>query len=330
MRVVSRRRMTKPTAPKPVPPPPLELYRGSVNAWECDENLHMNVRFFASRAMEGLGFVAAAIDMPRAFQAEAMSTLLVQDMHVRFLREAHQGAPLTMRGGVVSVEDATMTVFQELLHADGTPAATFVTRVAHVDPASLRPFAWPARVRRRAEAVMCAVPAHAAPRSINLSTPATSPTTAFADSLGAPVVGRLMVTPDHCDAFGRMRMELILGRISDAVPNLFASWRNEVAQAATETDGVKRAAGGAVLEYRLAPQRWPRAGDLLEVRSGVVEIGEKTNRLCHWMLDPVSGEAWCTTEAVAVTFDLITRKTIPIPESRRKALESKLVKGMTI
>ena len=57
---------------------------------------------------------------------------------------------------------------------------------------------------------------------------------------------------------------------------------------------------------------------------------EKTNRLVHWLFDPVTGDAWCTAEAVAVTFDLITRKTIAIPEGRRKALESHIVTGMTI
>lgn len=309
---------------------PLELYRGSVNAWECDENLHMNVRFFASRAMEGLGFLAAAIDMRRAFQAEATSTLQPLDMHVRFLREAHQGAPLSMRGGVVAIDEFTITTLQELLHSDGTPAATFVMKLAHVDPASLKPFAWSARVRSRAETVMCAIPAHAAPRSIDTGVVATSPTRAHAEALGAPVVGQLMVTPDHCDAFGRMRMELFLGRVSDAIPNLMSEWRDAAAKDAQAADGVAKAAGGAVLEYRLAPHRWPRAGDLLEVRSGVVEVAEKTNRLVHWLFDPVSGDAWCTAEAVAVTFDLITRKTIAIPEARRKALEKRMIKGMTI
>lgn len=309
---------------------PLELYRGCVNAWECDENLHMNVRFFAAHAMEGLGFLAAAIDMPRAFHAEATSTLQPVDMHIRFLREARQGAPLSMRGGVSAIDDVTLTAFQELLHGDGTPAATFVIKCAHVDPATLRPFKWPARVRRRAEALRCAIPSHAAPRSIDVTARATSPTRARAEALGAPIVGRGMVTPDHCDAFGRMRMELFLGRVSDSVPNLLADWRNDAAKDASSADGVAKNAGGAVLEYRLAPQRWPRAGDLIEVRSGVVDVAEKTNRLVHWLLDPVSGEAWCTAEAVAVTFDLITRKTIAIPEARRKALAAKAVKGMTI
>jgi acyl-CoA thioester hydrolase len=308
-------------------PPPLELYRGSVNAWECDENAHMNVRFFAAKAMEGMAFLAAAIGMPRAFQEKATSTLLPVDMHVRFLKEARQGAALSIRGGVVAVDDASVTVFQEMLHAGGAPAATFTTRFLHVHPRTQTPFPWSQRVRETIERHRCAVPPHGAPRSLDLGAKPSSPTCAHADRIGAPVVGRLMTTPDQCDAFGWMRMEFCLGRVSDAVPNLLASWRAEVAQSAGQA---AENAGGAVLEYRLCPRRWPRAGDLVEVRSGIVEVAEKTNRIVHWLLDPVSGESWCTAEVVAVTFDLVTRKTIPIPPAQRAALEARAVKGMRL
>ncbi|MBT9446751.1 MAG: thioesterase family protein [Hyphomonadaceae bacterium] len=311
-------------------PLPLELYRGSVNTWECDENFHMNVRFFASRAMEGLAHLAAAMGAPGAFKERATATLVPLDMHVRFLKEARHGAPLSMRGGLVSISEDEAVVYQELMHGDGTPAAAFTTRVAHMEPLEERRFAWSQRTRERAQSLMCAPPAHGTPRSIDMAVTPGDPTIAFADKISAPVVGRLAVTSDQCDAFGRMRMELFLGRVSDAVPNLLAGWRTEMAKAAAEADGVEKTAGGAVLEYRIAPRRWPRVGDLLEVRSGVAEVGEKTNRIIHWLFDPVTGHAWCTAEAVAVTFDLATRKTIAIPEAQRKAMQARIVKGMTI
>lgn len=321
--------MTKKSA-SPSPDLPLETFRGSVNAWECDENFHMNVRFYASRAMEGLAFMAAALEMPSAFKERATSTLMPLDLHIRFLKEAHQGAPLSMRGGVVSLGEDEAVLYQELVHANGAPAATFTMRVAHVQPHDIRRFPWSQRTRTRAATMMCVIPAHGASRSVAITPVSGDPTVKVAERIGAPVVGRLAVTPDHCDPFGRMRMEMFLARVSDSIPNLLAAWRDETAKAAAATDGVAKTAGGAVLEYRLCPRRWPRAGDLLEVRSGVVEVAEKTNRLVHWLLDPVTGEAWCTAEAVAVTFDLITRKTIAIPQAQRSALEARIVKGMTI
>ena len=75
--------------------------------------------------------------------------------------------------------------------------------------------------------------------------------------------------------------------------------------------------GGAVLEYRLIYLDWPMAGDHVELRSGLQGFDEKTQRMNHWLLDPVSGKAWATSEAVAVNFDLDARKIIPIqPEAR--------------
>lgn len=322
--------MTKKPAPAPTQALPVETYRGSVNAWECDENLHMNVRFYGSRAMEGLAFLAAAMEMPGAFKERASSTLTPTDIHIRFLREAHQGAPLSMRGGILEIGVDDAVTYQELVHADGTPAATMTIRVAHLNPNDGRRFPWSDRTRACAEKLMCTAPPHGLPRSIDLSVAPSDPPRALAEKLGAMVVGRLAVTPDHCDPFGWMRMELFIGRVSDAVPNLLTKWREAAAQEAAARDGVAKSAGGAVLEYRLAPRRWPRAGDLLEVRSGVVEVAEKTNRLVHWLHDPVTGHAWATAEAVAVTFDLITRKTIPIPPERRALLEAGMIKGMTI
>lgn len=320
--------MTKKSAPAPALP--VETYRGSVNAWECDENQHMNVRFYGARAMEGLAFLAAAMEIPGAFKERASSTLIPTDMHMRFLREAHQGAPLSMRGGLLEIGDEEAVTYQELTHADGTPAAAFTIRVAHVNPVDGRRFAWSDRTRACAAKLMCKAPPHGQPRSVDFATPPSDPTRALAEELGAMVVGRLAVTPDHCDPFGWMRAELFIGRVSDAVPNLLTKWREAAAQDAAARDGVAKAAGGAVLEYRMAPRRWPRAGDLIEVRSGVVEVAEKTNRLVHWLHDPVTGHAWATAEAVAVAFDLITRKTIPIPPERRALLEAGMVKGMTI
>ena len=49
----------------------MEVWRGGVNTWECDEMGHMNVRFYVANAMEGLVGLAAALGMPEAFKTNA-------------------------------------------------------------------------------------------------------------------------------------------------------------------------------------------------------------------------------------------------------------------
>ena len=82
--------------------PGVEIWRGGATPWQCDEMGHMNVRFYLSAANEGMANLAALMGMPRAFTPGASSTLLLQEHHVRFLKEARPGAGLVMTGGVLA------------------------------------------------------------------------------------------------------------------------------------------------------------------------------------------------------------------------------------
>jgi acyl-CoA thioester hydrolase len=305
-----------------------ELWRGGVNTWDCDEMGHMNVRFYVVRAMEGLAALALRLGMPDAFAAHAASTLMVREHHIRFLKEAHAGTPLHMTGGVVSLGDSEAEVAQVLFHSrTGEPAASFRTRLTHAEPKSGRAFPWPARSRAAAEALHVEPPPYAAPRSVSGASVTPAASLERADALGLRCVARGAIGPSACDVFGRMRPEEFIGRVSDGVPNLVGPIREAVLASAPE--GVTRI-GGAVLEYRLLYLAWPEAGDHLELRSGLAAVEDKTQRLVHWLLDPVSGKPWGSAEAVAVNFDLDARKLIPISPEARAGLTSHVVTGLSI
>jgi acyl-CoA thioester hydrolase len=91
-----------------------------------------------------------------------------------------------------------------------------------------------------------------------------------------------------------------------------------------------RRRGGAVLEYRvlyLAPQE---AGDHVELRSGFSGFGEKTQRLVHWLIDPVTGAATASAEALAVNLDLDARSVVPIAPEARALLDHLVVPGLAL
>src|ERR1700761_1671694 len=90
----------------------VEIWRGGVNTWECDEMGHMNVRFYVARFMEGLGGLALRLGLPQAFSAHANATLTVREHHIRFLKEAHAGAPLHMEGGVIEIDETGASLLQ--------------------------------------------------------------------------------------------------------------------------------------------------------------------------------------------------------------------------
>ena len=298
---------------------PAPLYQGSVNTWECDDGGHLNVRFHFERAMIGLAHFAHALELPRAFTQAAGSTLTPLEAHVRFLKEARPGAPLIMHGGVVKLEETTAALCLDMRHADGAPASCFTLRVAHTETRQFRPFPWSARTRAAAKRLAVTAPAHSLARSIDLTRAPSEASRAGAIEAGAARIGGAMVSGDQCDAFGRMRGEHVVGRISDSVPNLLSAWRRETP---TSEDGEP---AGAVVEARVIWRRWPRAGDLIEAFSGLSEVGDKTMRLTHCLCDPESGAAWASMEAVALTFDTATRKAIAPSAAVRAAMQARVI-----
>ncbi|MBL8547698.1 MAG: thioesterase family protein [Hyphomonadaceae bacterium] len=306
--------------PSPLPAP---LYQGSVNTWECDDGGHLNIRFHLERAFTGLAHMARALELPHAFTENAGSTLIAQEAHVRFIKEARPGAPLVMHGGVIEMGESDATLCLDMRHHDGAPGTVFTFKVRHVETRALRSFPWSARTREAAKRLKCKAPEHAKPRSIDVSQSAAEISIANAEKLGATRIGGALVSPDQCDALGRLRGEHFIGRISDSAPNLLAPWR----QAAT-SNGVQPA--GAVVEARFIFRRFPRAGELIEVRSGIAEIGEKTLRIVHWLLDPETGAGWASMEAVALTFDINTRKAITPNAEARERVAKLVVSGLHV
>lgn len=132
--------------------------------------------------------------------------------------------------------------------------------------------------------------------------------------------GLRVVDALDCDAFGRMRTEMFMHRLSDGIPHLFAGRR-------PGTDP-ERKVGGAALEYRLIHHAWPRAGDRLELRSGSAGGDARFRRLVHWLLDPDTGRPWGSAEAVAVSFDLETRKLITLSDEELARVEADAVPGL--
>jgi acyl-CoA thioester hydrolase len=92
---------------------------------------------------------------------------------------------------------------------------------------------------------------------------------ARANELALPRTALGAVRAGDCDAFGRMRTELMMARISDGIPHFFEGRRPGDAENGART-------GGAALEYRLIHLDWPGAGDRVELRSAASPTGCST------------------------------------------------------
>jgi acyl-CoA thioester hydrolase len=176
---------------------------------------------------------------------------------------------------------------------------------------------------RLAEGLKVTVPCNAAPRSIELTGSASTASLARADQMALPQLSAGAFGVQDCDAFGRMRPELFIGRVSDGIPALARSFSGQPQERPANV-------GGAVLEYRLIHHAWPRAGDRFEIRSGLAGVDDRFQRVIHWMLDPATGRAWGAAEAVAVSLDLDSRKMIALSPEAQGNARRRIIPGLAL
>jgi acyl-CoA thioester hydrolase len=312
----------------PVEGLPLEVWRGGVNAWDCDGMGHLNVRYYVAFAMEGLAGLAAELGLPGAFRPGAPSTLVVRDHHLRFLREAREGAVLHMRAGVVEMGESDATMVQVLYHSmSGEACAAIQTRVAHVTALDLRPFPWSAKVRERAAALTATQPDIAQARSLSQAAPGADVGLATADALDLEPIGMGAVQAAEADAFGRMAAHHFLGHVADGITGMVTPFRQAVVDHA---EASPKRFGGAALEYRVVYRAWPRVGDRCVVRSGISGVDHVAMKMTHWILDPATGTPWGGAEAVVTTFDLDARKIVRIAEPAQAVIRGWIKPGLAL
>ena len=198
-----------------------EYWRGSAEAWECDEMGHMNVRYWVRHCLDGVPALAEDIGCGGAFAKGATATLVPIRQHIKFMREARAGAPLFSRGGIVSVTSSEITFYCEIIHTfTGEIGATFITTLAHIDAKSGKAFGFPARVAALSEKFKIEIPVHGQPRSISLDGALTIGNVETAISLGCRFVGLAGVRTDEVDLFNRLYPEGMIGRVSNAMPRI--------------------------------------------------------------------------------------------------------------
>lgn len=122
-----------------------------------------------------------------------------------------------------------------------------------------------------------------------------------------PVTYRGTVYPWHCDHMGHMNVMWYVSKFDEATWHLFALVG--LSRSRLSKDGT----GMAGLEQHIEYKRELRAGDLVTIRSAVLEVKEKVIRFQHEMTNDGTGELAATTSLLAVHFDLTVRESKPLP-----------------
>jgi acyl-CoA thioester hydrolase len=121
------------------------------------------------------------------------------------------------------------------------------------------------------------------------------------------VTYRGTIYPWHCDHMGHMNVMWYVGKFDEATWQFFSTLGLPPSRLAREGTGM------AAVEQQIEYKRELRAGDLISVRSRVLEVKEKSIRFAHDMTNDENGELAARTVIVGVYFDTSVRKARALP-----------------
>jgi acyl-CoA thioester hydrolase len=116
------------------------------------------------------------------------------------------------------------------------------------------------------------------------------------------------VYPWQCDHMGHMNVMWYVGKFDEATWNLFA------AIGLTPTFLRTQSRGMAAVQQNISYRRELNAGDVVLVRSAVLEVRDKVLRFVHEMRNAESGDIAAACELTGVHIDAVKRKSCAFPE----------------
>lgn len=122
------------------------------------------------------------------------------------------------------------------------------------------------------------------------------------------ITHRGVVYPHQCDQMGHLNVSHYVSKFDEATWQMFAAIGITPGYMRDNDRGV--AAVRQVITYR----RELRPGDLLTIRTGILEMNTKQIRFYHEMTNDESGDLAATTVITGIHMDTQRRKACPFPD----------------
>jgi acyl-CoA thioester hydrolase len=129
------------------------------------------------------------------------------------------------------------------------------------------------------------------------------------------------VYPWHCDHVGHMNVMWYVGKFDEATWNFVA--RFGLTPAYLRESG----RGMAAVQQNISYRRELLAGDIVEVRSFLLEMRDKSIRFAHEMRNAETGEIAATCELTGVHLDREARKSVAFDAAIREAARKHLAEA---
>lgn len=273
--------------------PALQTQVSFVNAWECDENDHLNVQFYFGRFEEADQHFRAMTGLDPALVRSAR--------HVRYHAELRKGDLVEVESGFVDDGEDGRAVVHVLknLSNGGVCATALDTFDAHTRELTA--------TATRADAPIDIAPKIYGPRGLSGPLPEATTIETLRDR-GGFVTARSVIRPADASAEGIATERAHVGHVSDGASNVW------------ETIGLTKALldaqgwGRVAVEMRLVLFDAYAPGDLVEQVSGLLEATDRTIHFRHHQFEARSGRLVAIVDAVGLAMSLTTRKAVRFPD----------------
>ena len=293
----------------------IETYRGTVYRWEVDNVDHFTVAYYFERFEDATLGLLHALRLDPAALAGTGHACVTLDCHVRYRRELRMGDILHIRSGVIDVAGDGLVVGHQVFDsADGALCTTVAQRVGLVHAARRAPLPLTAAQREAAESLR--VEWEPAPGPM----PATPETADSGDFLETT---RDSIKPREVDVLAQAAFAAYIHRFSAANGHMLAGFGMSPAYMRVEERGF------STFEFKLRFLGSLQAGDLIQVRSGLLHVGASSMRILHRMTNVRTGEVVATLEQSGVHLDTGARRSTPLPDSMRERAKAYLLAPVT-
>ncbi len=126
---------------------------------------------------------------------------------------------------------------------------------------------------------------------------------------------RGVVYPNQLDHMGHMNVQWYTSKFDEGTWHLFSSLGITSGYIRENNKGM--AAVEQLIKYKLEAM----AGDLIVIKSKVLEVKNKSIRFIHTMYNVETGDELATSELVAVHLDRVLRKTCNLPDFVKKNID---------
>lgn len=128
-------------------PAPIASSVMTVEPQWIDYNGHLNMAYYNVLFDRAVDEVYETLGIGPSYLKRTNHSTMTAEVHVRYLREIHEGTPVWVRFQLIDYDVKRMHYFEELVHAtEGWLSATSENMTLHIDMAAKKVAPWPADV----------------------------------------------------------------------------------------------------------------------------------------------------------------------------------------